>query len=267
MPNRRTFLCAAGAALFVGPVWAAAPILISEAGLVFISIVVNGRPAKALIDTGSVRGVQLSQAFAGQAALTLSDSGQATQRYEGGRRPALRTRLASLAFAGVEMTDVEAFVAPGDIEAISGQIGEAFDAILGWPILSARPFMIDYPARSFDTNVVPGGFALPVERERALPVTAGRISSQPVTFLIDTGAPWCNLDQSLAAGAPVNSRVDLGFEIGGRPFTATFRVRDLGAMTRGLGARAVIGHRFLRDFRFVWAPEASAIRLIGSAPS
>jgi hypothetical protein len=264
MPDRRTFLCAAAAALFVAPAWAAVPITVSSAGLIFLTIAVNGHPAKALVDTGSIRGVQLSQGFAEQAGLTLSNSGEATQRYEGAARPALRTRLASLAFAGEEMREVEAFVSPGDIEAIGGQIGEPFDAILGWPVLSARPFTIDYPSSSFELGAAAGGgLALPLESGRSLPVTAGRIAAGPVTFLIDTGGPWCNIDQSLAPGAPPNTRLDLGFEIGGRAFTATFRVRDLSAMTRGMGARAVIGHRFLRDFRFVWAPEANAIRLIG----
>jgi hypothetical protein len=266
MIDRRDFLCAAGAALFAGPALAAAPILVSEAGLIFLAISVNGRPAKALVDTGSVRGVQLSEVFAGQVGLTLSDSGQTTQRYQGGPRTILRTRLASLAFGGVERSHVEAFVSPGDIEAISGQIGEPFDAILGWPILSAQAFTIDYSARSFEpSDTTSGGLALPLERGRALPVTAGLLAGQPLTFLIDTGAPWCNVDQGLAAGAAANSRVDLGFEIGGRAFTATFRVRDLGAMTRGVGARAVIGHRFLRDFRLAWGPGNGAMRLIGAA--
>lgn len=203
MLDRRSFLGATGAALIVGPAFAATPITVSAAGLIFLSISVNGREARALVDTGSVRGIQLSQAFAGQAALALSDSGQTTQRY---------------------------------------------------------------PAGSFDLGAAASaGVALPLERGPALPVIAGRLSGQPLTFLIDTGAPWCNLDQSLAPGAAANSRVELGFEIGGHAFTATFRIRDLGAMSRGLGARAVIGHRFLRDFRLAWVPDAGAMRLGGVA--
>ena len=262
MLDRRSFLCAAGAALLAEPAWAAAPITVGAAGLIFITITVNGRQAKALIDTGSVRGVQLSQAFAAQAGLPLAESGESTQRYQGGARPVLRTRLASLAFAGVALGDVEASVAPGDIEAIAGQIGEPFDAILGWPILSRQPFTIDYARAAFDLGAAAGGLALPVDRALPLLVTPGRLAGTPLTFLIDTGAPWCNLDQSLANGAAPGSRVDLGFEIGGHGFTATFRIRDLNAMTRGLGARAVIGHRFLRDFRLAWNPEARALRLV-----
>jgi hypothetical protein len=263
--NRRSFLFAGASALFLPGVGPAAPLRISPSGLIFLEVTVNGRAAKALIDTGSVRGVQLSAAFAASAGLALAQTGQTTTRYQGGPRALLAARLATLVVADSHFADIEAFVSPGDIESIAEQIGETFDAILGWPILSRGPFAIDYAAGTFATGSAEGGaaLALPLEQGRRLPVTAGKLAGTPITFLIDTGAPWCNVDLTLAGGAAANSRIELPFEIGGRPFTTTFRVRDLGAMTHGTGARAVIGHRFLSRFRLLWNPAAPELRLAG----
>lgn len=266
MLDRRSFLASLGAIPFLGCATtkaAAAPLTVSRAGLIFLTVEVNGRPAKALVDTGSVRGIQLAPALAEQLGLATSQTGQTTQRYDGAHA-VLRTRLASFAYAGTRLAEVEAMVSPGDIENISRQIGETFDAILGWPLLGARPFVIDYAASSFvnDGPIPGGGLVLPLEANRPLPVTAGLLSGQAITFMVDTGAPHSNVDISLAGGAAMGSRVELPFEIGGRAFTTSFRVRDLTPMTRGVGARAVIGHRFLQTYLFAWDPSARVIRLV-----
>ena len=269
MLDRRTLLASLAALPFLAhgaARSATAPLSISRAGLIFLTVEVNGRSAKALVDTGSVRGIQLAPALAGQLGLSTSQTGRTTQRYDGAH-PILSTRLATFAYADTRAANVEAFVSPGDIENISRQIGESFDAILGWPLLGARPFVIDYAARSFvnDGPLPRGGLVLPLEPNRPLPVTAGSLSGQPITFMVDTGAPHSNVDASLAGGAAIGSRVELPFEIGGRAFTTSFRVRDLTPMTRGVGARAVIGHRFLQAYSFAWDPAAREIRLVQAA--
>lgn len=262
MLDRRAMLGAAGLALLPGTRAVAAAITVSPAGLIFLTVEANGRPVRALVDTGSVRGVQLSEGFAKTLGLALADTGQQTQRYQGGARPVLGAMLDSLAYGGATASGVAASVSPGDIEAIGAQIGESFDAILGWPLLSRQGFVIDYTAKDLTVREdASPGLALPLA-DKPLPVTAGTLAGQPVTFLVDTGAPWCNVDVSLAGGAAAGSKVELAFELGGKAFTTAFRVKDLSAMTRGLGAKAVIGHRFLEQFRFVWDPAAASIRLI-----
>ena len=263
--DRRTFLRSAGAGLLILPAWLrafAAPIAVSNAGLIFVQAEVTGRSAKALIDTGGSRGIQLSEALAEALGLALADTGRTMQRYDGAH-PIRAARLATLDVAGTVSHDVEATVSPGDIENIGRQIGEPFDVILGWPLLGARPFVIDYAARSFEwrEETGSGGLILPLEAGRPQPVTAGHLGDSAITFLIDTGAPFCSVDSSLAGAAAPGSRVELQFELGGQSHSAPFRVRDLAAMTRGLGARAVIGHQFLQRYRFVWRREERAIHL------
>lgn len=268
--NRRSFLKIASAASLAVPAWIAAqaePIVASRAGLIFLTVAVGGQTAKALIDTGAVRGLQLSAAFAARLGLALADSGQTTQRYDGSH-PVTTGRVGSLLMAGRRMNDVEVAVSPGDIENISSQIGEPFDAIIGWPLLSSEPFVIDYLASSLEWRSEPpaAGILLPLTPTKRLPVTGGRIAGGPVDFLVDTGAPNCNVDVGLVSGGRLNDRVELPFELGGETFTTMFRIRDLTAMTRGVGARAVIGHRFLQGFRFCWDKRNGAIRLLANPP-
>ncbi|MCW3847236.1 retroviral-like aspartic protease family protein [Sphingomonas sp. LB-2] len=263
MLGRREFLGTTGLAMLALPAsrLAAASIVVSPAGLIFLTIEANGRSAKALVDTGAIRGLQLAEAFARTLGLALADTGQQTQRYQGGPRAVLGASLDTLAFGGATYRGVEALVSPGDIEAIAAQIGEPFDAILGWPMLSKAGFVIDYAAKDLTVRDGPGaGLVLPLAAT-PLPVTAGTLNGEAVTFLIDTGAPWCNVDAALAGGAAANSRLELPFEIGGKAFSTQFRVKDLTAMTRGIGARAVIGHRFLERFKLMWNPGEHMIRL------
>lgn len=266
MIDRRAVLQMGGAALLAIRGWApaeAASIVTSRAGLIFTTVSINGREAKALIDSGSVRGIQLSQALATSLGLKLSGTGQKTQRYDG-VRPVMGASLKSLAFAGATLANVAASVSPGDIENIALQIGEPFDAILGWPVMSKSAFVIDYRGGSMELREekAAGGLVLPLKPDLQVPVTAGVLSDTPVSFLVDTGAPWCNVDPSLAGGAAAGERIDLPFRVGGKELKATFRVKDLSAMTRGTGARAVLGHRFLQAYRFVWSPAGKAVRLV-----
>ena len=265
MLDRRSILGAAMVGL-AAPAWLpalAAPLTRSRAGLIFVAVTIDGRVAKALVDTGGSRGLQLSEAFAASLRLTLAETGRRTQRYDG-QRPVLGSRVKNVAFGGAAFRDVEVAVSPGDIENISRQIGESFDAILGWPLLGSRPFEIDYARNALNVGSAgraSGGIVLPLEAGRPLPVTSGTLAGQACTFLIDTGAPHCNVDPSMAGGAAINSQVELALSIGGQSLKTTFRVKDLSAMTRGLGARAVIGDRLLRKYRLIWRPEARAIHL------
>ena len=262
MISRRTFITAASAFAFGSSGAAAAPLLTSPAGLIFVEIDVNGRKAKALIDTGSVRGMQLTRSLADELKLQLADTGRRTQRYQGQARPILGARLQTFAVDSMKQANAQVFVSPGDIEDITSQIGETFDAILGWPLLAETPFVIDYSAGTFETRTGSGlaGLVVTVDRARNVPVTAGRLEGAPMSFLIDTGAPRSSVDRSAAGSASADS-VPLEFEIGGQAFEARFRRRDLSAMTSGNGARAVIGHDFLKRFVVEWRPRQGVFQL------
>ena len=262
MLARREFIGTAGALLLVPSVCIAEALSVSPAGLIFVDVEIGGRRAKALIDTGSIRGFQITDSLAKALGLTLQGTGQRTQRYQGAPREFQRGISPQLAIAGATFKSVETWVSPGDIEAIATQIGEAFDAIVGWPFLSKQAFVVDYPAKELRFGQLSAaGLSLPLVPQKPLPVVEGTLAAHTTSFLVDTGAPWCNIDVSLAGSNAVGSRVELPFEVAGRHFSATFRVKDLSAMTRGVGAQAVIGHRFLSQFRLAWSPKNLSMSL------
>lgn len=266
MFSRRSVLQGSCAAALAGPssirAWAA-PLDIAPPGLIFVTLVLDGHTVRALVDTGSIRALQISQPVATALALQLEDTGAQTQRYQAGGRKILSGRIRTATLDGVKFTDLSASVAPGDIETIGSQTGQSFGAIVGWPLLSRQPFTIDYRARKFELKESDSssGLLLPLMPGKPLPVVGGTLGERAETFLVDTGAPLNSIDPTIAGGAAAGNRVELSFSVGGQKLTETFRVKDLSAMTKGLGARAVLGHRFLQKYLFAWKPDAKAIRL------
>lgn len=261
---RRSFMCAVTAAAAVPKILRAEPLTVASAGLIFTQMEIGGKKANALIDSGSVRGLQLTAALASELGLKLAESGEQVQRYQGSPRAVMKADVPGLRAGGANLGPVAASVSPGDIENISGQIGEPFDAILGWPLLSSRSFAIDYAGKDFSfRQAKEGGLVVPLAAGASrLPLAAGSIDGKPVTFLVDTGAPWCKIDPQVSAAGAAGGRVELPFAISGRQFSAQFNVRDLGALSRGTGALAVLGHRFLEQFSLAWDSSGQRLRLI-----
>ncbi|MDX2209021.1 MAG: retroviral-like aspartic protease family protein [Sphingopyxis sp.] len=270
MISRRTALsmAAAGTAMLATRRSFAAPLTISPAGLIFTDIDLGKAKVRALVDTGSVRALQITSSVANALGIPRSPTGQLTQRYQGAAQPISQGTLAHASLIDSNLQDVPVFVAPGDIEAIAAQVGTAFDAILGWPLLSRLDVIIDYWDASI-RNARLAGAPLAEWRlveGRPLPVVAGHFNNAPIDFLIDTGAPWCNISLGMIADLAVGGRREFDFDLAGHPYRATFRAKDLSAMTRGIGAQAVIGHRFLADFRIGWSQNAAALLLYAAAP-
>lgn len=264
----RRSLLAVALATAVSPSWAqegAAPVpfFLSDYQLPFVEVFIGQRRALALIDSGSVRGVQISERLATKISLDLSDSGATTRRYAGSRA-SLRGRLEAISIGPWTFASQDVDVSPGDIEQISRQVKTDFDAILGWPLLSARGFTLDYRDRTLtleaaETTIEP---RLAVELAPAiLPVTRLRIGECEAAALIDTGAPMCNLDVSLAGGAAAGTIVGRPTRIGAAELELEYRVKDLAAIRETLGCAAVLGNNLLARYRLRFARGASILQL------
>lgn len=241
----------------------ASAIKLSDYGLPFVPADVAGRPAVALIDTGSARTVQLSTTLADAAGVLLDDAAPTTQRYSGAR-PARRGRLAGLSVAGETFRDLSVDVSAGDIEQISAQVRTPFDVILGWPFLKAAGFALDFPRRRFalaGSASAPARFMLPLVRQD-LPVVAGLLADEEARFLVDTGAPMSNLDIAAAGSAALNAVVSRPVAIGGLVRDLAFRVKDLTALRDGAGCQAVIGNNLLGGHELRATPGATVLELL-----
>jgi hypothetical protein len=246
-----------------------APAVLSDYGLVFVDVTVNGSAARALIDTGSFLGIQLSGRLADRLHLARTpDAGEAA-RYRGRRR--VERAMADVDIAGFALQGIEIAVSTGDIEAIAAKVGTAFDVILGWQFLSRYRVTIDYnaPRLVFDdrgaaASTAPFVILLPFEIVRGVPVATVGLGDAPIKALLDTGAPTCHLDASHADGATVGSLVDRKLSLGAQEVSLGCRVKDLGPARASLGIDAVLGDNLFRGRTVVFDPVRKLVLL--SAP-
>lgn len=185
--TRRAALAGAAALGLVRPSRAAeapgAELIVSAYGLPYVPAAIEGRPVLASLDTGGARGVQLSETLATALGLALAPTGQTTRRLDGSMRPVAAGTVSAFEIAGARFAPQAVAVAGNDIETIARQVGVAFDAILGWAFLGARPFVIDYPGRRFALGAAsapsPELTLKLVEAPRA-PVTEGAVAGATV---------------------------------------------------------------------------------------
>src|SRR5262245_56538848 len=117
---------------------------LTEYNLLFTPVKINGQEARALIDSGSFRCVQLSSTLAQSLKLALTRTGKASRRYEGKEVYPTSGGIESLAIGDYERRDVEVDVIEGDVENIATQVGTKFDVILGWGFISQFHMLLDY---------------------------------------------------------------------------------------------------------------------------
>lgn len=246
-------------------------VTLSPYGLVFVQVVVGGRPALALVDTGSFRGVELSSRLATRVGLSLEASRTVAKRHEGKSLSLLEGRIAEIAIGGMTLRDVPVSVVEGDVERIADRVGTEFDVILGWGFLSRYSLLLDYRARTMrwsegalDVEKPRGegrDVAIRYDTVKGVPVVAGRIGPDSLRMLVDTGAPTCNLDAAIAGG-PAGELVPRTLTLGGMRRELSFRVKDLGVVRESLGCAAVLGNNLFGSGRLYFDPRETAITIL-----
>ena len=223
---------------------------LSEYRLVFVEVLVNGEPARALVDTGSSAAVRVSERMAQRLRLDLKVDPASSVTGLDGRRLALqRGRLETLTVGDLALRQVEVEVAARRIEDISAQVGTPFDVVLGWGFLSRYHFALDYPKRllRFSASPLPPptqGLTIPYSIVNRLPVVTASIAGQSVQLLVDTGAPMCNIDAAFANTA-IAQIVSRELVLDGKPQPVEWRVKDLAVTRNALGTVATLGNNLL----------------------
>jgi len=238
------------------------PLQLSPSNLIFTKVSFNGRDALALIDSGSFRAVQLSSTLARELGIVLTETTRIATRHDGRPLFLKSGRIDRLAIGSYEKRNVEIDVIEGDIEAIAGQVGTRFDAILGWGFLSQYHTVLDLKSLSMQLSESPlqtgvETFRMSYAIVSGVPVIKGAIGPQEATFLFDTGAPMSNLDLGVA-GAPEGEKVVKEVLLGRSRVTLEFRVKDLSVIRKSLGCIGVIGNNLLRG-RTVYIDTASKL--------
>jgi hypothetical protein len=247
------------------------PIDVSPYGLPFVDVFVNGRPARALLDTGSFRGVELSSRLATELGLALAPTGRVAKRHDGKSLVLQEARLVSFTIGGMRREDVAASVVEGDVERISERVSTPFDVILGWEFLSRYSLLVDYRERTLRwslgrlSDAVPrraaGVTTVPVETVKGVPVVAGFVGADSVRFLVDTGAPTCNLDATIA-GAPTGDMIERNLRIGTEAMETSCRVKDLSVVRESLNCAAVLGNNLFTEWRLYYESRSATITFV-----
>ena len=239
---------------------------VSDYPLAFVGLVVNGVTVLALIDTGSSTALRLSSRLASRLKLTLTARPNAfTQGLDGQRIPLQTGQAHRVEIGGLVQEGVSIEVAGERIESIAAQVGTAFDAVLGWGFMAHQPFVLDYPNRrlTFSAGATPSapssGLEVAVATTQGLPVVQGRIGDTPVRLLLDTGAPMCNIDQTLA-GAPAGALLALDLTLANTRMPMQWRVKDLSAQRRVAQTEGTIGNNFLLRHVVAFQPQSGTMR-------
>jgi predicted aspartyl protease len=268
-PNLRTLGVAVAFLVlaFVRPCSAATvysnPIENSESNLVFTKLKINGKEVRALIDSGSFRSVQLSGALAEELRLPLTDTETVARRYEGKDLHLRSGRIATLALGELEQHDVAVHVIEGDIENIARQVQTDFQVILGWDFLSQFCIAIDYVHLTMQWSDSP--LSLGTEKWKTnfavvnnAPVVDGMVDGQKLRFLVDTGAPSCAIDTSLA-GESSTGPIRKSATIEANTFSVNWKVKDLSAIKKSLGCLGVLGNNLLKTYTVYFVPKERMI--------
>jgi Aspartyl protease len=241
---------------------------LSDYNLLFTPVKINGQEARALIDSGHFRAVQLSSTLAQSLKLALTKTDETPRHHEGKDLSLESGRIDRLAIGDYEWRDVEVGVIEGDVEKIAAQVGTKFDLILGWGFISQFHLLLDYKRLSMQFGKRPlaagaGAFSLKYSVVNRAPVVRGSLgpgNNEEANFLFDTGAPMCNLDLDLA-NAPKGAKVSRDLALAERRFTLEFRARDLTVIKKSLGCVGVIGNNLLRQYAVYFDPDAKMIHL------
>ena len=245
-----------------------APLELSDYNLLFTRVKINGQEARALIDSGHFRSVQLSSTAAQSLKLALTKTDETPRHHDGKDLSLASGRIDSLAIGDYEWRDVEVGVIEGDVEKIAAQVGTKFDVILGWGFISQFHMLLDYKRLSMRFGKRPlaagaGALSLKYSVVNRAPVVRGSLgpgNNEEANFLFDTGAPMCNLDLDLA-NASKGAKVSRDLTLAERRFTLEFRARDLGVIRKSLGCVGVIGNNLLRQYAVYFDPDVKMIHL------
>ena len=231
----------------------------SESNLVFTKLKINGKEVRALIDSGSFRGVQLSGTLAEELHLPLTDSETVARRHEGKDLHLRSGRIATLTLGDFEQHDVAVHVIEGDIENIARQVHTDFQVILGWGFLSQYYLALDYARLTMQwsdgpLNLGPEKWKTGYAVVNNAPVVDAMVDGRKVRFLLDTGAPICAMDASLA-GDGSRERITKLATIENNPFSVDWKIKDLSAIKKSLGCLGVLGNNFLKTYTVYFVPK------------
>lgn len=236
---------------------------ITEYGLIFTEIIVNGSPVKAMIDFGDGHELQLSSSLVKDLGLKIESTNAQVADLFGNTWELFEGKVDHIMIGNWLEKEMIFTMQEGEMESVAQQIGYEFHAVLGWGYFRNYITEIDYKTSRF--ILYKNGFepknewlSFPFTMDTGQLIFLSKVQNQQLKFMIDTGSPVTVIDPSISK---FSDEGYLEFEIKGKVFRQQVFEQDLSVLM-DLEVAGIIGGDFLSHFRTIINPEEKVIYLI-----
>ena len=242
------------------------PIEISDYGLLFTEISVNGKQVKAMIDFGDPHKLMLSGTLVESLNIATTKSDKVGYNINGEELAFFNGTAEALHVHGKRLHQVDFASSPGEMEGVSEQIGTRFDAALGWGFFGSQPFVLDYSQKQItlldpESEPKAAGLEVRFDRTGSYMLIDADFGSKKGKLLVDTGAPGSSIHQDYL-DVPATGTNEYGQPyqqvktmLDNQSFNIDFEQRDLSVL-EPLKAVGILGGDVLRQYRITLYPDS-----------
>jgi hypothetical protein len=238
------------------------PIEISDYGLIFTDIRVNGQTVKAMVDFGDMHHLQLSSSLIKSMELPIEKTNALVYDVNGNKRELFEGWVKEVEIGNWLDNNIRFTSQEGEMEEVSQQIGTEFNAVVGWGYFQQYFTEIDYKNRVFrlyknSIDFWKGWTNVPFSKATGQLLMPVSFQGKEVKMMLDTGSPVTVLDltkENIPEEAPFI------FQIKDQHFRVQAYAQDLSVLA-DLGILGILGGDFLSMVRMVIDPETQNIYL------
>ncbi|NOQ72517.1 MAG: hypothetical protein GQ574_10975 [Crocinitomix sp.] len=232
----------------------------SEYGLIFTTIIVDGKNVKAMIDFGDPNVLQLSSSFVTNENMKVSKSNAIAQDLFGNTFEINEGLAREVTIGKWKSNNVKFSSSPGEMESVAEQINTEFEAVVGWGYFSQYYLKIDYAANEFHLSktkpILKNTYASSQYDKRSSYLSIRvKINSTIEYLIIDTGSPVSIVDSAFYYR---NKMDEFSFKLVDQDFLLNAHVMNF-PMLEQLNAVGIIGGDFLEQYKIYIDPFTSRI--------
>jgi predicted aspartyl protease len=235
---------------------------ISDYGLIFTDIKVNGQNVKAMVDFGDMHQLQLSSTLIKSMELPLKKTNALVYDVNGNSRELFEGMVKEVEIGNWLEKEIRFTSQMGEMEEVSQQIGTEFNAVVGWGYFQQYFTEIDYKNEVFRLHKKPfdsweGWTSIPFSKASGQLLIPVNYQGEEVMMMVDTGSPVTVLDltkENIPEIGPFT------FQIKDQHFRVQAYGQDLSVLA-DLEILGILGGDFLRMVRMVIDPDTQIIYL------
>ena len=233
------------------------PFEVSDYGLIFTDVIVNGEKVKAMIDFGQPHLLMLSSSLVAKHQIETVKSDKGGYDIDGNKMAFYEGKVNELLIQGLSIKSVGFSSSPNEMESVSEQIGTRFDAAIGWGFFSQYFFTLNYSGREItlhsEAQKLEDSFQVDYDKNGSYMMLNTQLGKKEAKMIIDTGAPVSTLhDQFITDKEPEKNAWgqpshQLKTKIGKEKLDIEYELRDLSVL-KPLKVVGIIGGDLLKEY-------------------